>query len=92
MVPFACHVNHSPWPHCVRYGRINPSTCTLDYPAFRPCPKGAQTFISYGPVPNLKLLSYYGFALAENPHDQVPLTLEVSSWGGSLGLCRMVGA
>ena len=60
----------------VRYGRMNPETDTLDYPAFRPCPAGHQLFISYGPVPNLKLLSYYGFVIPNNPHDLVPLTLE----------------
>lgn len=76
MVPFACHVNHSPWPHVVRYGRLNPATNTLDYPAFRPCAKGEQVFISYGPVPNMKLLAYYGFAIPQNPHDLVPLQLE----------------
>jgi histone-lysine N-methyltransferase SETD3 len=79
MVPFACLVNHSPWPHVVRYGRLDPRTRTLDYPAFRPCPKGAQAFISYGPVPNLKLLAYYGFALDGNPHDLVPVQLEASA-------------
>lgn len=42
MVPFACHVNHSPWPTVVRYGRVNPATDTLDYPAFRPCKQGHQ--------------------------------------------------
>lgn len=77
MVPFACHVNHSPWPHVVRYGRIQPVTDTLDYPAFRPCRQGSQVFISYGPVPNLKLLTYYGFVIHRNPHDLVPLTLEL---------------
>jgi SET domain len=80
MVPFACHVNHSPWPHVVRYGRINPGTNTLDYPAFRPCTKGEQVFISYGPVPNMKLISYYGFAIEDNPHDLVPMQLD----GGEL--------
>ena len=25
----------------------------------------------------MKLLSYYGFAVAENPHDTVPMQLEV---------------
>ena len=78
MVPFACHVNHSPRPHCVRYGRLNPRTQTLDYPAFRPCSKGQQVYISYGPVPNLKLMCYYGFAVPCNPHDLVMLQLEVS--------------
>jgi hypothetical protein len=76
MVPFACHVNHSPWPHVVRYGRLNSGTDSLDFPAFRPCPAGSQAFISYGPVPNLKLLSYYGFIIPNNPHDTVGLRLE----------------
>jgi hypothetical protein len=49
----------------------------LDYPAFRPCPAGKQVYISYGPVPNLKLISYYGFSIRNNPHDVVPLTLEL---------------
>lgn len=37
----------------------------------------SQVFISYGPVPNLKLLCYYGFVVPHNPHDLVPLQLEV---------------
>ncbi|KDD75922.1 hypothetical protein H632_c436p1 [Helicosporidium sp. ATCC 50920] len=75
MVPFACHVNHSPWPHVVRYGRLTAQQ-TLDFPLYRPCPASRQLFISYGPVPNLKLLCYYGFVIRDNPHDLVPLTLE----------------
>ncbi|GAB4816642.1 hypothetical protein N2152v2_003688 [Parachlorella kessleri] len=76
MVPFACHVNHSPWPHVVRYGRVNPATRTLDYPVFRHCSQGQQAFLSYGPVPNLKVLCYYGFVIPNNPHDLVMLKLE----------------
>ena len=76
MVPFACLVNHSPWPHVVRYGKMDVSTGTLRYPAFRPCNRGKQVFISYGPVPNVKLITYYGFVIAANPHDIVPLTFE----------------
>lgn len=75
MVPFGCLLNHSPWPHCVRYGRID-ATGSLRFPAFRPCKQGNQVFISYGPVPNVKLITYYGFAVNDNPHDIVPLTLE----------------
>lgn len=58
MVPFACHVNHSPAPHVVRYGRVD-AEGRLNFPAFRPCAQDEQVFISYGPVPNLKLLCYY---------------------------------
>lgn len=36
-----------------------------------------QVFISYGPVSNLKLICYYGFVIPNNPHDLVPLQLEV---------------
>lgn len=76
MVPFACHVNHSPWPHVVRYGKLQSKTQTLDFPAFRPCKRNQQVFISYGPVPNLKLISYYGFCIPDNPHDVVPITIQ----------------
>jgi histone-lysine N-methyltransferase SETD3 len=76
MVPFACLVNHSPWPHVVRYGKMDVNTRSLRYPAFRPCSKGKQVFISYGPVPNVKLITYYGFVIPGNPHDIVPLTFE----------------
>ena len=79
MVPFACLVNHSPWPHVVRYGKMDMTSKCLRYPSFRPCKKGEQAFISYGPVPNMKLMAYYGFAIDENPHDIVPLTLEIAS-------------
>lgn len=54
------------------------SSKSLRYPLFRPCRKGEQAFISYGPVPNMKLLAYYGFAIEGNPHDIVPLTLDIS--------------
>ncbi len=77
MVPFACLVNHSPWPHVVRYGRVDQKHGVLRYPAFRPVEKGEQAFISYGAVPNLKLITYYGFSIADNPHDILSLTLEI---------------
>ena len=58
MVPFDCHINHSPAPHGVRYGRVDDHD-RLNFRAFRPCAQGEQAFISYGPVPILKLLCYY---------------------------------
>ena len=45
----------------------------------RPCRPGEQIFLSYGALPNLKLLVFYGFALQDNPQDTVSLTLEVPS-------------
>ncbi|KAI8114208.1 hypothetical protein M9434_002334 [Picochlorum sp. BPE23] len=80
MVPFACLVNHSPWPHVVRYGRVDQKEGVLKYPAFRPVKQGEQAFISYGAVPNLKLITYYGFSIADNPHDILSLTLEIPSY------------
>ena len=35
--------------------------------------------MSYGPLPNLKLLLFYGFALPANPGDTVPVDFEVHS-------------
>ena len=45
--------------------------------AFRPCPAGRQVFLSYGPLPNAKLLLFYGFAMEGNPFDTVALPAEV---------------
>ena len=45
--------------------------------AFRPCPSGRQVFLSYGPLPNAKLLLFYGFAMDGNPFDTVALPAEV---------------
>ncbi|BDA42806.1 probable actin-histidine N-methyltransferase [Coccomyxa sp. Obi] len=77
LVPMAHFLNHSPWPHIIRYGRLDAITNSLRLRAFRPCSAGFQCFLSYGPLPNLKLLLFYGFALPNNPHDIVSITLEV---------------
>ena len=69
MVPFACHLNHSPWPHCVRYGRLNPRTRTLDYPAFRPCLEGQQVRYSGGRG-ELHGLGWFLGGLLERPPGQ----------------------
>ena len=70
-------LNHSWWPHVVRYGRLDPISQSLRLRAFRPCPAGQQCFLSYGPLPSLKLLLFYGFVPADNPHDTCSLTLKV---------------
>jgi hypothetical protein len=40
-------------------------------------------YISYGPVPNVKLLTFYGFSVLNNPHDIVPLKLDIPSENNS---------
>ena len=35
LVPVACLMNHSPWPHVIRYGQIDPGSRLLNFPVFR---------------------------------------------------------
>ena len=77
LVPYASLLNHSPYPHIVQYGQLDSSSQELCFPLFRPVGKGQQCFLSYGPLPNLKLILFYGMALADNPHDVVPIQLQV---------------
>ncbi|KAK9811450.1 hypothetical protein WJX72_004089 [[Myrmecia] bisecta] len=76
LVPLASLLNHSPWPHVVRYGSLCAATNTLDLCAFRACGVGQQCFLSYGPLPNLQLLLFYGFTVRANPHDTVSITFD----------------
>lgn len=41
-----------------------------------------QVFLSYGPLPNLRALLFYGFALEDNPHDTLALTFEARPSSG----------
>ena len=43
--------------------------------ATRALEAGEEVFIDYGPRPNAELLTTHGFALADNPHDFLPLYL-----------------
>lgn len=43
----------------------------------RACRPGEQCLMSYGPLPNLKVLLFYGFALPHNPSDTVSISFEV---------------
>ena len=40
------------------------------------CTSMRQVFLSYGPLPSLRALLFYGFALEDNPHDTLALTFE----------------
>ena len=41
-----------------------------------------QVFLSYGPLPSLRALLFYGFALKDNPHDTLALTFEARPSSG----------
>lgn len=84
LVPFASLLNHScSAPHIVRYSRLDPSDCRLHFTLCRPCTAGQQCYLSYGPLPNLKLLLFYGMAVPANSQDIVNLQLQVSALSSS---------
>lgn len=56
------------------------SGCVCRVRTFRPCAAGEELTLSYGPLPNAKLLLFYGFAVEHNPHDAVSLSLQVCGW------------
>lgn len=69
LVPYAGLLNHSPWPHVVRFSRLDPETQCLQLTSFRSCCRGEQCYLSYGPLSNDHLLLFYGFAVPDNPFD-----------------------
>ena len=77
LVPLASLMNHSASAHIKQYGAISAATACLELRLSRPCAAGEQLFLSYGALPNLALLLFYGFALPDNPHETVSMTLEV---------------
>ncbi|GIM03057.1 hypothetical protein Vretimale_7852 [Volvox reticuliferus] len=79
LAPYLGLMNHHPLPHIVHFSKVDPQTGCLRVRAFRSCAPGCQLFLSYGPYSNAKLLLFYGFALKDNPADEVDLVLQVPS-------------
>ncbi|MEW5300954.1 MAG: hypothetical protein WDW36_003841 [Sanguina aurantia] len=77
LVPYVGLLNHSPYPHSVHFSKVDPDSQELRVRTFRPCAAGEELTLSYGPLPNAKLLLFYGFAVEHNPHDAVSLSLQV---------------
>ncbi|GFR47497.1 hypothetical protein Agub_g9226, partial [Astrephomene gubernaculifera] len=77
LAPLLGLMNHSPLPHVVHFSKVDGKSGGIRVRAFRPCAAGRQLFLSYGPYPNAKLLLFYGFALADNPADELELGLQV---------------
>ena len=60
--------------HAVRFSVPDAQDGVLRVRAERDCARGEQLFLSYGHLPNAHLLCFYGFALKDNPHEEVPLS------------------
>ena len=54
------------------------------------CPSGEQVMINYGPVGNSKFLTFYGFALADNPYDSVDVWATMSPQAPDYAIKRQV--
>jgi hypothetical protein len=72
-VPYASLLNHSPYPHCVRFSSVSAHSNALEVRSFRRAQQGEQVLLSYGPLPNGQLLQFYAFALPRNPFEQLVL-------------------
>ena len=76
LLPQALLLNHGLAPHVVRFSTPDDDG-VLRLRALRKCHAGRQVFLSYGPLHNAHLISFYGFALAGNPYDAVNLSFEL---------------
>ncbi|KAI0869443.1 hypothetical protein GGS24DRAFT_493748 [Hypoxylon argillaceum] len=73
LAPFADMLNHSAEiKQCHAY---DPKSRDLSILAGKDYEAGDQAFISYGPVPNNRLLRLYGFVIPDNPNDNYSLVL-----------------
>ena len=78
LVPIGSLMNHSNSAHITNYGRLEADSGCLSFRLARSCACNEECFLLYGRLPNLSLLQSYGFAIKDNPHDTLPLALEVS--------------
>lgn len=78
LVPVAGLLNHSLYPHVMRYSTIDTKTESLKLYVSRPCKSGQQCYLSYGPLPSSNLITFYGFLLkGDNPYDTIPIELDL---------------
>lgn len=75
LVPVATLLNHALWPHIVHYSHLDDQDKCLKLRLFRDVQKGQECCLSYGPLPNYKLLLFYGFTMADNPYDTIEFEL-----------------
>ncbi|KAK9831771.1 hypothetical protein WJX74_008834 [Apatococcus lobatus] len=75
LVPVATLLNHALWPHIVHFSHLDDQDDCLKLRLFREVLKGQECCLSYGPLPNHKLLLFYGFTIADNPYDTIEFEL-----------------
>ncbi|XP_057969217.1 uncharacterized protein LOC131158391 isoform X2 [Malania oleifera] len=79
LIPIAGFLNHSPYPHIMRYGRVDSATNSLKFPVSRPCSAGEQCFLSYGNFSSSHLVTFYGFLpQGDNYYDVIPLDIDAA--------------
>lgn len=73
LLPLLFLLNHrAGGAHALRFS-VPDADGVLRVRAERDCAQGEQLFLSYGSLANAQLLAFYGFAVADNPHEEVPL-------------------
>jgi hypothetical protein len=90
LVPFVSLLNHSPWPHIVRFSEVDAASNALQLRLLRPAAAGEEVCLSYGPLPNQDLLLFYGFAVRGNPSEAAEVELPADRLGGG-GDCGASG-
>lgn len=74
LVPTLFFCNHSIHPHVVYYSSIDNGYLTAK--TCRSVEKDEPVFLSYGPLSNNKLITFYGFSLDVNPYDRFEISLD----------------
>lgn len=76
LLPLGLLMNHSLTPHVTRFSTFDEDG-VLRLRTCRDIAAGEEVFLSYGRLPNADLLTFYGFALPDNPYDVLPVSIEV---------------
>ena len=74
LAPLLFFCNHSLNPHMVHFSRIRDGV--LQVPCCRRAGEGEEIFLSYGPLPCNRLITFYGFAIPSNPYDFFEIQFE----------------
>ncbi|KAI8807810.1 hypothetical protein BJ742DRAFT_810868 [Cladochytrium replicatum] len=74
MVPLVDLANHTPTSPALVSAHLTPKSLHVKFTEYPP--PNPKLLIRYNTLPNDTLLLSYGFAISDNPDDQIPVTLE----------------